>query len=132
MSKRQNLALKVLVVDDDPDQLLLRGLLIQQAGFEVVEAQNAGKALEAMAAHRPHCAVLDLCLPTEGAGLQLIADLKRRYPGLHIFVLTGNRPKLLESAPERALIDGVLLKGNSSKELMDRLRGLRQKASAAV
>lgn len=119
--------MKVLVADDDRDQLALRCMLLRRSGFEALPAENAANAIDLAAAHRPECAVVDLRLPTRELGLQLIHELKALDPAMHIFVLTGavmtgSDARHLAQAPERTLIDAVVTKGSASAVLLQKLR----------
>jgi CheY-like chemotaxis protein len=54
---------RVLVVDDEPDVLLLCRLNLQQRGHHLLEAPDGATALELAQEHRPDVIVLDLMLP---------------------------------------------------------------------
>jgi DNA-binding response OmpR family regulator len=54
---------RVLVVDDEPDVLLLCRLNLEQRGHEVLEAPNGDTALELARSGSPDLVVLDLMLP---------------------------------------------------------------------
>jgi CheY-like chemotaxis protein len=54
---------RVLVVDDEPDVLLLCRLNLQQRGHELLEAPDGATALQVARAQRPDAIVLDLMLP---------------------------------------------------------------------
>jgi CheY-like chemotaxis protein len=54
---------RVLVVDDEPDVLLLCRLNLQQGGHEVLEASEGGRAMELARERHPDVIVLDLMLP---------------------------------------------------------------------
>jgi len=54
---------RVLVVDDEPDVLLLCRLNLQQRGHQVLEASEGGRALELARERHPDVIVLDLMLP---------------------------------------------------------------------
>ncbi|MBV9759205.1 MAG: response regulator [Acidobacteriaceae bacterium] len=114
--------MKVLVADDDRDQLSLRCMLLGRSGFETLPAGTAAFALDLAAAHRPSCAVLDLRFPTRERGLQLIRDLKALDPALRIVVLTGADAHRLAQAPEKTLIDAIITKGSPSSALIEKLR----------
>lgn len=114
--------MKVLVADDDQDQLSLRCMLLARSGFETLSAADAATATKLAAAQKPQCAVVDLRLPTSERGLQLIRDLKTLDPGMHVFVLTGSDERGVAQAPERGLIDAVLTKGSGSAILIQKLR----------
>jgi DNA-binding response OmpR family regulator len=54
---------RVLVVDDEPDILLLHRLNLEAAGHEVLLAADGMKALERIAADAPAVVVLDVMMP---------------------------------------------------------------------
>jgi CheY-like chemotaxis protein len=54
---------RVLVVDDEPDVLLLCRLNLEQRGHEVIEAPNGQAALELVKERAPDIVILDLMLP---------------------------------------------------------------------
>jgi CheY-like chemotaxis protein len=54
---------RVLVVDDEPDVLLLCRLNLQQRGHELLEASEGGRALELAREAHPDVIVLDLMMP---------------------------------------------------------------------
>ena len=54
---------RILVVDDEPDILLLHRLNLQDAGHEVLLAADGMKALERIGTDRPDCVVLDVMMP---------------------------------------------------------------------
>ena len=113
--------MKVLVAEDDPDQLSLRCMLLGRSGFDTLPAIDALTAIGLAAEHKPPCAVVDLRLPTPERGLQLIRDLKALDPAMHVFVLTGGDGRRLVQGVERELIDGVLTKGSGSAVLIQKL-----------
>jgi two-component system response regulator RegA len=113
--------MKVLLVDDDPDQLLLRGMLLRQSGFETAEATDILSAIEMALAYKPPLAVVDLRLPDEETGLSLIRQLKTLDPAIKLFVLTGADPTRFARHPESQLVEDVFVKG-SSAQLTQRLR----------
>ena len=114
--------MKVLVAEDDQDQLELRSLLLSQSGFEAIQATDAAAALRAAAEQRPECAVVDLRFPDEKQGLELIRNLKQLNAAIRIIVLTGASAGCLDRLPENALIDRVMVKGSSSARLIETIK----------
>jgi uncharacterized protein (TIGR00251 family) len=113
--------MKVLLADDDPDQLELRCLLLQRSGFETIAATDQAQALRTASDESPECAVVDLCFPTEQAGLSLIRGLKDLNAAIHVFVLTGFDPKRLDRFPEKNLVSGVVTKGSGASASLVKL-----------
>jgi CheY-like chemotaxis protein len=122
--------MKVLLADDDRDQLALRSMLLERSGFETILAFDGASAAELAAAQKPECAVIDLRLPTEELGLQLIRELKSLDPAIHIIVITGGNPGPVTRQPVADLIEGIVQKGASSGLLIQKLRSLAVTGSA--
>jgi two-component system, response regulator RegA len=122
--------MKILLVDDDRDQLTIRCMLLSHHGFETLRASGVTDALRIAAAQQPDCAIVDVRLPTEEAGLALIRELKALVARITIFVLTGADPGHLEHQPERKLIDELIAKGSPSKPLIERLKQLAAQRAA--
>jgi two-component system, response regulator RegA len=116
--------MKILIADDDRDQLALRCLLLSRSGFETIGVADPDSAVELATSHKPECALVDLRLPTEELGLRLVRDLKKLNPSIHLLVLTGADARWLAKAPENQLIDGIVTKGSSSSALIQRLNDL--------
>jgi DNA-binding response OmpR family regulator len=116
--------MKVLLADDDRDQLHLRGILLAKGGFEIIEATDSASALSAAAAQKPACAVVDLRFPTQALGLALIRALKALDGAIRVIVLTGSDPSKFDGLPEKRLVEEVMVKGGSSAHLLTKLREL--------
>jgi two-component system, OmpR family, phosphate regulon response regulator PhoB len=67
---------RVLVVDDEPDVLLLCRLNLQQRGHELLEAADGSTALEIARDRHPDVIVLDLMLPGI-SGYDVLEELQR-------------------------------------------------------
>jgi two-component system, cell cycle response regulator CtrA len=80
----------VLVVEDDPDQLAIRTMLLESQGYRVHAAANAEEASNRAALDAIDCAVVDLRLPNECDGMQLLAQLRKDHPETYLIVLTGS------------------------------------------
>jgi uncharacterized protein YggU (UPF0235/DUF167 family) len=116
--------MKILLADDDQDQLELRTLLLEKKGFETMAFTTAGEALKAAKIRHPHCAVIDLKLPTEAAGLGLIRSLKALDAEMRVFILTGGDAKRINALPEMNLVEEVIVKGSSTAYLLRKLAEL--------
>jgi DNA-binding response OmpR family regulator len=117
---------KVLVAEDDEDQLSIRCLLLSQAGFLPLGAQDIATALALADSEKPDCAVVDLRFPSENDGFQLLEHLKAANPRTYNVVLTGADPARLEKHPRRYLMDEVIVKGSSAQRLLETLRAFER------
>ncbi|MDA8169683.1 MAG: response regulator [Nitrospiraceae bacterium] len=82
---------RILLVDDQEEvlQSLAEGLSGPDEGFEILTAENGGKALEIFrAGHKIDLLVTDLEMP-EMNGFELLANVKKDFPATAAIVLTG-------------------------------------------
>ncbi len=77
---------RVLVVDDEAPVRFTVAEVLRDAGFQVSEAQNVDRALEALAGI--DVVVTDLVMPGK-SGLDLLAEVKRRAPRVPVIILTA-------------------------------------------
>ncbi len=91
---------RVLVVDDEPDVLLLCRLNLQQRGHEVLEASEGSRALQLARERHPDVIVLDLMLPGM-TGYEVLETLKEdaQTSDIPVLVLTA---KSLRADRERS------------------------------
>ncbi len=107
----------VLLVEDDRDQLAVRKLTLETAGFRVETAENAAAAVAAFERAEPDAVVMDLRLPRTADGLELIRELRGRSVAVRIVVLSGWAADLAV-APERKLVDCALSKPVRTRQLI--------------
>ncbi|NAZ37795.1 ActR/PrrA/RegA family redox response regulator transcription factor [Rubellimicrobium sp. CFH 75288] len=78
----------LLLVDDDEAFLKRLARAMERRGFRVETAGSVAAAREAIAAHPPAYAVVDLRL-SDGNGLDVVERLRERRPDSRVIVLTG-------------------------------------------
>lgn len=80
----------VLIVDDDPDVLLVASTLLGGQGYTVLEASTGEEAVEVMRGH-PEIAVLftDILMPGEVDGFELAHRAKQLRPALRVIYTSG-------------------------------------------
>jgi two-component system chemotaxis response regulator CheY len=83
---------RVLVVDDEPDIRKVVRMTLQKAGYEVIEAENGEKAIEAINTGENRLLldvlVCDIRMPKIN-GVEAIAYFQQEWPRVPIIVLTG-------------------------------------------
>ncbi len=109
----------VLLVDDHP--IVRQGLaeLIEQEPDLSVcgEAENASEALQMIAALQPDIAIVDISLQGT-SGIELIKDVKARYPHLPMLVLSMHDETLYAERVLRAGARGYVMKEEATEKLM--------------
>src|SRR2546423_15238610 len=80
----------ILIVDDNPTNLKLARIVLEEAGFEIQTAVSASDALRVLEVFRPRLVLMDLQLP-DLDGLELTRRLKQdaRYADVVIVALTA-------------------------------------------
>ncbi|HVT94034.1 MAG TPA: response regulator [Bryobacteraceae bacterium] len=86
----------LLVIEDDPEQLALRRMMLEVAGHEVLEADSARAAAAQLDRSHPQAIILDLRLPREEDGIALAGPLASRIP---VIVLTGASLSAVKGLP---------------------------------
>ena len=93
----------ILVVEDDPLQRLAMIDLVEDAGFEAIEARDADQAIEILESRCDIRVVFtDIDMPGSMDGLKLAAAVRKRWPPIEIIVTSGGRKPVLEELPARA------------------------------
>lgn len=101
MDRRQ-----ILVVDDYAGARYLRSRILNDAGYEVVEAANGEEALRLAGAVHPALILLDVNLP-DISGTEVCARLKRDPATAAIPVIQITGAWLSEDARQRGLASGA-------------------------
>lgn len=116
---------RILIVEDHT--LLragLRALLLQDPNIEIVgEADNGRDAVLAVGLLAPHLVLMDLSMPGMN-GIEAIMDIKRRYPGTRVLVLTIHKTDEYIHESLRAGADGYILKDATHDELRIAVRSV--------
>lgn len=114
---------RLLLVDDDAEQLKLRKMNLELQGYRVATAATVEAAVRAVATGRPDVVLMDLHLPGLDEGRELIRRLKSLAPEVHIVVLSGS-PEELDPFPETRMVDRRLRKPVRSEHLIRTVRRL--------
>jgi DNA-binding response OmpR family regulator len=122
--------MKVLLVEDDLDQLDITAYMLRRERFGVVEASDAEQALRRFKVERPDLVVVDLGLPPPG-GVEVLRRI-RSESDTPVLVLTGpnDRPEILQCLELGA--DDFVTKPFIFKELTLRVRAILRRAGGPV
>src|SRR5277367_3748151 len=80
---------KVLVIDDDPQQLELVRAALTQDGIEIFSAGGPEEGLEIFAREHPHIVLLDLMMPTM-SGMEVLERMVATDPGANVILMTAH------------------------------------------
>ena len=124
--------LKILAVDDAPDNLILLDKLLKRQGFDVVNAASGRECLAKSASDSPDLIILDVAMP-EMNGFETLKHLReneitRRIP---VIILTANSKDARSIEEGFALgADEYLTKPIDQDELIARVRSILRAVKA--
>ena len=112
----------VLVVEDEPLQLMMAMELVADAGFEAIPAVNADAAIKILKSRNDIRIVFtDIDMPGSMDGLKLAAAVRGRWPPIEIVVTSGHSRVQQHQLPDRGVFLG---KPYDEREVVATLRRL--------
>lgn len=114
---------KILVVDDEPNILLSLEFLMQQAGFEVVTAEDGQSALSQASQEAPDLLLLDISLP-DISGFEVLERLRKESPDLPIIMLTAHGREVEREKGLALGANDYITKPFSTQALVDKVTHL--------
>ena len=79
----------ILIVDDDPNLRKTLSDILRAKGYAPVAVATGKAALDQVGEEAPAAALIDLRLE-DMSGLEVIEEIKKRFPGTKCIVLTGH------------------------------------------
>jgi len=121
---------KVLVVDDEPNIVLSLEFLMQQAGFEVVTAEDGESALARVAEGAPDLVLLDISLPGI-SGFDVLERLRGDpdHARLPIIMLTAHGREVEREKGLALGADDYVTKPFSTQALVEKVKTLLAEVS---
>ena len=116
---------KILVAEDEPDQLNFIKTVLEDNGADVIVAHNGTDALAQARAENPHAMTLDITMPGMDV-MELLGELKHdeNLSALKICIVSG-RPELRLILRDRHLnANAYLDKPFTEEELVKSIEGL--------
>ena len=117
------MAQKILVVDDEISILTLLQFNLEQAGYDVVTAEDGGEALKVVEAEKPNCIILDLMLP-EMDGLEVCKELRQRHIHTPVLMLTAKDDEFDKVLGLELGADDYMTKPFSPREVVARVKAI--------
>ncbi|WP_098444501.1 response regulator transcription factor [Bacillus sp. es.036] len=117
------MAQKILVVDDEMSILTLLQFNLEQAGYDVVTAEDGSEALKVVEAEKPNCIILDLMLP-EMDGLEVCKELRQRHIHTPVLMLTAKDDEFDKVLGLELGADDYMTKPFSPREVVARVKAI--------
>jgi len=111
------------------DSVILRSAIknaLESSGYTVpVESDNCADLLTKLEKTPVQVVLLDVLFPNEN-GLDVLSEVKKRFPSMKVIIVTGLRQdEILDQAQERGA-DGVLYKPFDTDDLLNTVRRLEK------
>jgi EAL domain-containing protein (putative c-di-GMP-specific phosphodiesterase class I)/DNA-binding response OmpR family regulator len=119
----------VLIVDDEHSIRVMVRRVMEREGFVVVEAANGAEALQVAHDH-VDVVLLDLGLP-DMSGLELLTDLRRMDPSLHVIIVSGAGSEVERVQGLVRGADDYMVKPVSIRELTARVAAVGRRRQSA-
>lgn len=128
MAERENTALRVVLVDDDPLVLAVTKRVLGRFGYTVATFEDARRALSDLAYTRPFALIADLQMP-DMDGSELLRLARDASPETFRLLYTGEgQIGELERALSPGLTHAVVPKADGNRLLPEALARLRVQA----
>lgn len=114
---------KVLIIEDNPDNMLLISDILELNGYAIIRAETGLGGLEVLLATRPDFIILDIQLP-DISGFEVLGriranDSTKQIPVIAMtsYAMLGDKERLLSAG-----LDGYLEKPIDTDRVMDQIR----------
>ena len=112
---------RVLVVDDEENQVRVLAIGLRLEGFEVLTARSADTAFDVLAREQVDIAILDLMMPGTN-GLELARQVRQHYPKVRVVLTSAYHLSERQLARADCGVVGFVPKPYELAELADFLR----------
>ncbi|MFA5962318.1 MAG: response regulator [Parcubacteria group bacterium] len=119
-----NNKIKVLFVEDDPEQVFLFSKVFDIKGLLTMPATTSEEVFKVISWDRPDIVLLDVMLRNEN-GLDIMEKLRNdsRVKGVPIFVFTNTDKKEYKDRAEKLGAEDYIIKANTTpQEMVERIK----------
>ena len=113
---------RVLVVDDEPSVRTIVRMILEKAGYDVLEAENGETAIEVLNSGENRLVldvvICDIRMPKIN-GVQAIEYFQREYPHVPVIVLTAYPETMMAVSFLRSGVADYLIKPVDAQKLRD-------------
>ena len=127
------MGIKILIADDEPNQLELMAFNLKSSGFICIKARNGEEALELIEESSPDLVVLDWMMPNM-SGIDLCRTLRSKSETKHlpIIILSARSEDTDKSLGLDTGADDYISKPFSPKELISRVNALLRRSRPSL
>ena len=82
---------EILCIDDDPQSLKVRGILLESMGYKVLSEPDAERGLHTFLNHDVDAVLMDYQMPGMSGG-EAAVEMKRLRPEIPVLIVSGEMP----------------------------------------
>jgi two-component system response regulator (stage 0 sporulation protein F) len=112
---------KILIAEDEEILRFLYQEELEDAGYEVVTANNGKEALLQLEKREPDLVILDISMP-QMDGLEALRRIKEQHDGIPVLLYTSHAGYLTQAGTRAA--DACILKSGDLEEMKEKVRQL--------
>ena len=80
--------MQILLIEDVRTERKIFKRWLEEIGCEVIEASNGVEGIDLYYENRPDLVITDIVMP-EKEGIELMIDLRKEFPGIKVFAISG-------------------------------------------
>ena len=116
---------RILIVDDEPDLIMMLRLRLEAAGYEILEAADGQDALEKARREKPDLIILDLMLPKlDGYKVCRMLKFDEKYKHIPIIIFTARVQDSQKKLGEEVGADAYIAKPFEPPVLLGKIKEL--------
>lgn len=108
------MSLTLLCIDDEPNVLAVRKMLLETIGYRVLLAESGPQGLQTLSREHVHTVIVDYKMP-EMTGSEVAARIRQTHPGMPIIMLSAFVDLTAEQLKD---VDAYVTKGESPDVLL--------------
>jgi CheY-like chemotaxis protein len=125
---------RILIVDDEQDIRTYLSTLLEDQGFQTVQAKDGEEAMQKLLAESPDIITLDISMP-EKSGIKFFREMKTddRWKHIPVIIVTGVSEDFRNFISSRHQIpapEGFVSKPISPEEILNLVRMLTQQGNS--
>jgi CheY-like chemotaxis protein len=120
------MSLTILCIDDEPNVLIVRKMLLESVGYRVLLAESGPQGLEILQRENVHTVIVDYKMP-DMTGSEVAEHIRIMRPGMPIIMLSAY---IDLSADQLKDVDAYVTKGESPDVLLRTIKNVQPRIAS--
>jgi CheY-like chemotaxis protein len=120
------MSLTILCIDDEPNVLVVRKMLLESVGYRVLLAESGPQGLEILQRENVHTVIVDYKMP-DMTGSEVAEHIRRFRSGMPIIMLSA----YIDLSPDQLKdVDAYVTKGESPDVLLRTIKNVQPRIAS--